>query len=276
VRVFRYLDYRKFITDEVNKRKRLGDKVNFTYLSRETGIQNTYLTNVLKGRAQLSSDQLYAVGRALRLKDDEVDYLLLLLDWERSSDKARRSKLLERIERLQSQRLETVNNLSVERMELNEIDQAKYYMDPYIQIVHIMLGLEGRSGHPEEISKALGLSKKKMNEILNILENAGFIQVDKEGNIRREKTKIHLPKSSPLCRPNQVLLRTKSIDHISKLAESAHESVSITFSADDDSYREIHQEFIRFLKRTEKIVQKTERKRAYQINFDLFPWDIRT
>ena len=66
----------------------------------KSGIQPPYLTNVLKERAHLNPDQLFSLTQTIGFSADETDYCLLLLDWEKSAQAARKALLKEKIEKI--------------------------------------------------------------------------------------------------------------------------------------------------------------------------------
>ena len=45
-----------------------------------------------------------------------------------------------------------------------------------------------------------------------------------------------------------------------------------TFSADEQTFRKIQEQFQIFLKEVEKLARKASDENAFQMNFDLFPW----
>ena len=76
-----------------------------------------------------------------------------------------------------------------------------------------------------------------------------------------------------ICRPHQVLMRNISqIKYQSSPPENL-ETLSVTFSANEVAYNEIHKKFLDFMNfAREKVEDVDHPDSVYQINFDLFPW----
>lgn len=274
--IYNYLDYRQYISDEVSQRKKLGSSLNFSKLSSKSGIQNTYLSNALKGRAHLNSDQIFSVAQVLQLETAETDYLLLLLEHNKSDNKERKKILKEKIINIQNEMKKTEKHLKAKALDQDYArNLTDYYLDPYTQVIHVMLGLEGNSSLPENIAAALGISDAHMESCLQALKKVHFIEISAEGVVSVLKKNHHLPKDSTLCLPHQLLMRMKSIDHMQRVPKERRHSVSVAFSGDQQTAEKIHSSFLDFLKSCEPVVKKASATEAFQLNFDLFPWDIR-
>ncbi len=96
--IFKHLTYRKAIEEMVEIRKKLPGKYTLRKLAENAGLQASFLTNVLKGRFDFNADQLFAVAHELGLAPVEREYLMLLLEHERSIHKPRRTELKNKID----------------------------------------------------------------------------------------------------------------------------------------------------------------------------------
>ena len=181
----------------------------------------------MKGRFDFNSDQLYAIGLALELSAAERRYLLLLLDHQRCQLKERRSELKSEIEELRQQHQKTEKHISAKPVELSSDNQAKYYLDPFVQLVQVHLSLPPFDKRPEELCAALGVSKSHLAQIFEVLVRIGYVKRE-SGRYRVIASNKHLPKSNPLCDPHQALMRLKSIDQLSRLKDEQKYSFSVT------------------------------------------------
>ena len=84
----------------------------------------------------------------------------------------------------------------------------------------------------------------------------------------------HLPKDNPLCGPHQALMRLKSIDQMQRLSSEEAYSFSATITGTEETLAEIREAYLAFVKKAETIVKPAPSKKAFQMNFDLFPWEI--
>lgn len=267
-------DYRQILDQEVQKRKGLGSPITFSRLAEDTGIQNTYLSKVVNSRAHFNADQLYLIANALDFAEEEIEYLLLLLDWERCEVPSRKEKLRKEIDRIQNSKRKTENRIESKTVAELQTDHLEYYLDPYMQVVHVVLELPSVDGRAEKICELLGLGGAHVSRLLLTLEKLGYIKTDKDGRFVVTKKHFHLPKESSVCFAHQALLKMRSLDHMQKLDPDDRESVSITFSCDQETLKKVHENFLQFLKQCQDLVIPAKCENAYQMNFDLFRWDV--
>ncbi len=270
--VFRHSNYREALAEELEIRQRTG-RWTLRKLAEKSGVQPSFLTNVMKGRADFSSDQLYAVCECLEFPASERKYFLLLLEFERSSHQGRKRELETEIQRLQKQHLKSESHLQAAKVEVTLDMVAEYYLDPFVQLAHVHLNFPAYAKDPEKLRALMGISKSHLSQILDVLVRIGYIR--HEGQTYHVITKNkHLPKESPLCGPHQSLMRLKSIDQMQRLAFDEKYSFSATFTGTQETKTRVQEAFLGFLKKAEAAVRPAESKAVFQMNFDLFPWQI--
>ena len=82
---------------------------------------------------------------------------------------------------------------------------------------------------------------------------------------------LHLPSNHNLFPVHRKLLRLKSLEKMENADDSAY-SLSVVFSADEQTKQQIKTEFIKFLKKAHKLVEGAPEKEVFQLNFDLHNW----
>lgn len=271
--IYSHLDYRSLLSERISQAKSRTTSLTMSRLAERTGIQPSYLTHVLKGRADFSPDQLYAISEHLHFSREEREYVLLLLEYERSSHVARKAELKAQIDLTRERSLATEEHIKAKKVNELGPEEVEYYLDPLCQLVHVHLNFEEFAREPLRLAKRLAISESHLEEILGRLQSAGYIEPEGRGYrvVRRNR---HLPKTSPLCQPHQVLMRYKSIDQIQRIPEKERVAFSVTFSSTQEDKQAIHHAFLEFVKKAESIVQSSRREHVYQINFDLFPWSL--
>jgi uncharacterized protein (TIGR02147 family) len=270
--IFKYLDYRSFLNDELKKRKK--DIPSFTQerLCQQVGIRTTYLSNVLKGRGNFNSDQIYSLAHHLKLTPEEAQYLFLLKEYDQSVSKDRKSQLKSEIDRLSQKAHKTENHLSA-KVRKDEHDLImKYYGDPNIKIVHVLLQIPRYANNYQKISEDLNMQSDYLHRIFNQLAELEIIRFDQK-KIEVLKKNYHLPKESPMLLPHQLLMRMRSGQRLQEVEADKRFSFSVTFTGTEETRQSIHERFLVFLKEIEKFVKDSPTENAYQINFDLFPWN---
>ena len=271
---FNTLDYRKGLVGLFQRTKRADPQLTYARVAEHARVQPSYFSNVLKGRGDFSGDQLFLVCNALKIEEVEADYLALLLEWERSAVVTRKQALKKRIDEIRRDRLRTHRHLKAKPVTLETLDEAAYYLDPFIKIIHVYLDLPTYAREPERIRNELGLSAERLELAIRSLEKLGMVEQDSSGVYKVLIKNRHLPQSSPVCLPHQALLRLKSAEQLSRLPEEKRQHVSVTFSTSSSVAEKIHEEFLRFLSSAETLVKSSSGQRVFQMNFDLFPWSL--
>ncbi len=271
--VYGYLHYRKAIQEKFDLLKAGPGRLTLRKLAEDSGLQASFLTNVMKGRFDFSADQLFAVAVNLEFTEKEREFLLLLLEQERCNLSSRKEYLAKVITDLRNENQRTENHISAKPIELSTDTLAEYYLDPFVQLVHVHLNLPEYKNTPEKMAAGLGISKVHLASILSTLDKIGYIKRSKNNYevIHRNK---HLPKDNPLCGPHQSAMRLKSIDQLQRLSSKQSYSFSATITGSEETWEEIRDAYLNFLKKAESIVKVAPSQKAFQINFDLFPWEI--
>ena len=271
--IYRYIDYREAIKYFLEIKRKLPGKLTLAALAKDSGLQPSYLTNVLKGRFEFSADQLFALSTELGCSEAERDFMLLLLEHSRSTHKRRRELLRAQIETVRKQNQKTEKQLSVRVVEPSTDLQFQAYLDPFAQLVLIHLKLPPYNTQPEKLCFALGISQPHLRQVLDLLLKLGHVRL--EGATYNVMTlNKHLPKSSPLSGPHLALMRLKSLDQLQRLSPEQSYTHSVTFTATDEVMQELSDAYFQFLKKAEAIVKPAPSEKAFQMNFDLFPWRL--
>jgi uncharacterized protein (TIGR02147 family) len=269
--IFSEIDYRKIIRDTVRSRKKLDRHSSFSRLSERSRVQNTYLSKALRGHAELSADQLYAICVALGFSADEREYMALLLEFARSAHMARKSELKEKIRAVQARHLRSEEHLRARAVQISSEGIQEYYLDPLHQIVHVCLTVERYQKEPELLAEALKLRPERVVSLIQTLERLGI--VERKGNkVVPRINGIHLPQDSPVFSSWRSQLRTRSFQCLQDAKPGEAYSFSVVFSADPATREKLQALFLDYLKSVEGLVDQTQPVCVYQMNFDLHPW----
>lgn len=270
--IYEYLDYRKYLSFELKRRKNEGLGFTQAQLAQASGMRNTYLTNVLKGRGNFNSDQIYTLSTNLKLSEKETEYLFLLKELDQTTSITRKQALKLQIETARETSKKTENYISA-KVRQNEHDLVmRYYSDPMIKVIHIMLQIPRYAQNHSRVGEDLNIQKNYLRTLLEILVELDIIRF-KEKTVEVIQKNFHLPKESPILLPHQILMRQKSGQRLQEVPKDKRYSFSVTFSATEETRHLIHQKYLEFLKEIESLVKESNSENAYQINFDLFPWN---
>lgn len=273
--LYKHLDYRTWLQQAADEAKKLHADYKYADLARALSVQPSYLSRVFRGEAHLNSDQIFLASRHFQLTTEETEYLNLLLEFNRTGISTRKNVLKKEILAKQNEQRDSRRHLS---MEFSTPEQAhshqEYFLEPLAPLVHAFLDVVKYRKDPKKIATALGLTSHKLEEILRRLENLQFIRRNpRSGEYEDLRPNIHLDKKSSLNQAYQLLFRQTGAERLKRLAEEDKIQMSVTFVADEETYRRIHDEYNGFIKRVRAAVQAAASERVYQLQFDLFPWD---
>jgi uncharacterized protein (TIGR02147 family) len=270
--VFKVSDYKKALKDRLERLKKQNKQFCYQNMANHCRIQKTYLSRVLsRDDTHLTSDQLYLALEFLGFSPIETQYIECLYDFRRSQIPKRREALQRELSQLREKHLKTETHLSVTGPEVTQEQWHNYYLNPDVQLIHMFLTIPRFARLPELIQEHLGLSSAAFRKAIETLLRLQVIDVKKDGYEVR-KNKLHLPVDSPLSLPYKQLLRMRAAEKIRSLNSQSSYNFSVIFTATPKERAAIQEEFLKFLKKAEKLVEAATPEEVYQMNFDLFEW----
>lgn len=264
--IYRYDDYRKFLREAVDERKESGS-LNFSRLADAISVQRSYLSNVLNGRGNLNSDQLFLLGEQLYLSRDQSDFLLLLLEIERCQIPARKALLEKQKEAIRKKHHRTEQALNRAKIVTPDEGFAEYYSNPVCPILHMALTI-GRFD-PFQLKDTLNVSKEAVVHALGVLERLGLVKFEK-GRYHVTSQKLHLSENSSMARLYATTFRLKAIEYQQKRDNKADYFFTSSFSATPRIREEAQEKLVALIKWLSDEVEDCKPENIYHINFDLF------
>lgn len=269
-------NYRKILSEIMDEKKFLDKSFSFQSMASYIRVQKPYLSKVMNSRADLSSDQLYMCCKYLGMIEEEINYMLLLLEHERCSYPERRKDLSAQIEKIQNAKRDSKNVLinkikTRDALDFDESIHIEYYLDPTIQIVHMFLTIPRFRKNIDTIAEELFLSKEHLNDILKKLVGMNIIEIN-EGKIEVLIKSMHLPRESKVVSAHQQMMKQYALYRINRISVDHKKTFSVTFSSNETARKKIELEFNTFLGKVREISMEGDKQDCYQLNFDLFPW----
>lgn len=189
-------DYKHFLKSRLSTEDPFP--ITQTAMAKAAGCKGSYLSQCLNGKVHLLPEQMHAIGVFLRMGEEEIQFLLLMLELERSGSPAHRSFVKKRLTELR----ETQDRISHHLRQESEAPQSargglqSYYNDWYVIAVHMLCTLpEIRSA--EEIARRLGLTSGQARHAVKTLQDLGLIQ-HKDGSLRATSRHLHIGDRDPL------------------------------------------------------------------------------
>ena len=187
-------------------RKRLGDFI---------GVQNSFISLVLTQKAHLTPEQTVKVSQFLKLNADESEYLLLMVQGERTGSVDLKKHYQQMKERILKKRSKIKSRIQANQVVTTE-DQLTYYSHAYYSMIHILCSVPGYN-EMDAICKTLKIEKNEARKYLDFLLQRGFIEAH-EGGYRIGKLRIHLASGSPMLTQHHTNYRMQTVQRLETVA----------------------------------------------------------
>lgn len=276
VNVYEKSDYRSLIQALMELGQLQTPRLTLSAVARKIQIQPSYLTNVLKNRSDLNTDQLFQILHLFELNDDEIQFGLDLLEWERSSHPKRRSQLKERIKAKRDAKLRAEHFIAHDPSMTSTpvaLTLQRYYLDPLFPIIHMYFGLDKVETNFKILAENLQIPEHRLTEIIKYLQQENLIEF-KQGRYRLKKDQLHLPKDSPLTKAHQLGLKSLALEHFLRSDTEKHYSFMASFNGNPEVKLQIQVEFLKFIKKCQALSNQAPAENITQLNFELFNWEV--
>jgi len=255
----------------VAQKKEIYTRFTYQNLAKKMGIQKSYLSQFMKGKVSLSTDQLYLACEALNISGSEQEFLTLLLEAERTGIRSRKKSLERRIQAIQRQMLDTQKHIASKPLSADVSSFNEYYHDPVVSVVHSCLLIPHFARLPKELCPTLSISEARLVEILDLLERLTIISYQKTG-VKVLIANTHLPKQKSYFRQFAESIRFLCMSKNRTRPDPNGYFFSVTFTADEKVRLDLQRELLELLGKFETKVVSAPEEDVYQLNIDLFSW----
>jgi uncharacterized protein (TIGR02147 family) len=265
--IFKYIDYRKFLSDYYSFKKKTSSAFSYRYFSAKAGFGSpVFLKLVIEGKRNLSRASIEKFCKALQLTKKEALYFknLALFDQAKTADEKQEHYAV----------LRSIENTVIEKV--LEADQYDYFENWYNVVIRELItlfdfrddyDLLGRSVYPP-------IAPVQAEKSAELLKRLNLIREKKDGTY--EQTDFAITTSGEIGllavrRFNQemVALAARTID---RLPRDKRNVSGITIGISPSMYNIICSEIAAFKDRVVSLVNRDEeRSRVFQLNVQLFP-----
>jgi uncharacterized protein (TIGR02147 family) len=178
VHVFGYLDYRAYLRDFYAAAKARSRAFSHRAFSRRAGLRSSnYLSLVMKGERDLSSEMAPRFARACGLDKSEADFFCDLVQYCQATSTEEKSRHHERLARFR--RFREAHRLLGE--------QSAYYQHWYMPAIRELASLPGFKEDPKWIAARLEptISVKQASEALETLCRLGLLVRNGRGKLQQ-------------------------------------------------------------------------------------------
>ena len=267
--IIEYTDYRKFIQDYYDERKRSSAFSWHAFAQKAGFSSDVYLKYVCEGKKNLSVGSAGSVANAMGLVGFEYDYFVLMVSYAHAkNDEAKRAAFEERCALANAHKMRVLGS--------EEFDYFKSWKNS----VSRELAPHMPGAKPLEIARACKqkISAAEVSETLDFLVKAKLLKKDKSGNYHQTDKAIKMASADAVSVAARELQRQMGEFAIQSLGLPLSERVmsGYTLGLTDRAYERIKKEMEDFYRRVVAIAtEEDETDRVYRLNLQLFPMSER-
>jgi uncharacterized protein (TIGR02147 family) len=257
--VFEFNSYKEYLNAWLKAQPKGGHGLR-KRIAETIGTQTGFVTQVLSGSAHFSSEQILAISEMQGLNPLELQFLLLLLQWERAGTQSYKHYVERQIQKQREDNHNLSNRLREPKMP-SEVDQGTYFSSWIYACIHVMTTCERFHNSPQTIAEALGLPISQVKEVLEFLLRSGLM---------KGEARLHLGTDSPFLRRHHTNMNLLAMQNIlsKSIQEDLHYSSIVSVSAADvDRIREI---FTRSIQESKAVVKRSKGEKVYSTTLNFF------
>jgi uncharacterized protein (TIGR02147 family) len=272
VHVFEYLDYRQYLRDFYASQKANSTAFSHRAFSRRAGLRSSnYLSLVMKGERDLSSEMAPRFAKACGLEKSEVSFFCDLVAYGQARTTDEKQRWYERLARFRKFR--DAHRLIGE--------QTAYHAHWYMPALRELVTLPGFTENPAWIASAFEppITEKQAAEALDTLCRLGLLVRDARGKLQQAQA---LVTTGPGPLGHQVFayhhgmidLAKRALDY---LPREERDISSLTLCV-AEAHLPVLKERLRAFRQELLQLAELERQpeRVVQLNFQMFPLSRRT
>jgi uncharacterized protein (TIGR02147 family) len=260
--LFRFSDYKLYLAQALRSRGH-GAKKEF---AKNCGIQNSYLSQLLSGKVELSLEQADKANLFLNHSEDEAHFFMLLVQKNRAGTVSLKNYFQSQLEKL----IEKRTNLKEQvrpKSEVSDLHREKFYSSWMYAAVQIGTTIKNYQT-VETLSRRMGLSTNKISEILKFLTEAGLVS-QKDGRFEMSTQSTHLEKDSPLVYQHHMNWRLRCLNDLEKQnQQSLHYSTVMSLS--EGAVKEIKSILSQAVKTSNETMEKSSEDLLYSLGVDFY------
>jgi uncharacterized protein (TIGR02147 family) len=267
VDIFSYLDFRLFLRDEYELRKKQQRGFSYRWFAKKAGLSSpNFLQLIIQGKRNLSSETAQRFAEALSLDSTEARFFGDLVGFNQASSVSEKNAHYERLSGYRKHR-------AVRAVERNEFE---YYSRWYVPVIREMVTCEGFREEPEWIAARLipVITATQAGQAIELLLQLGFLVRDDCGKLRQADPLLSTgPEVRSLAVGNFHRQMMERAAAAIELVEREWRDISaLTVALGPETFKLFKQKIVALRKELLEISANEQRpSRVIQMNFQLFP-----
>lgn len=269
--IYEYLDYRVYLGDYYEQRKKANPRFSYRTFSDKIGFKTKdFILRVIRGERNLSSQSITMIAEGLGLGRHEASYFEALVWFNQTENTDERNTWYEKM--LLVQKTARFTN----QQHLLSHYQYQIYSDWKHLAIRSLIGMFGFKGDYAQLASRVTprIKPEEAKHSIEILENCSLIRRNKSGNYELCQPSIttgdRVPKYAIQGFHQSCLkLGAASID---TMPASVRNISGLTMGISEQGYKKIIERINAFRKEIAQIAEEDEEAtRVYQMNLLVFP-----
>ena len=213
--IYEYDDYRKFLRLYIAKLPKKG-RGEINRLAQFSNVHPSLISQMLNGLKDLSIEQAQLVCEYLDLTNQETEYFLTLVQFQRAGTAKLRNYFKQKLISIKDQSLEISRRVKQDR-ELTEEEKSIFYSHWLYAAIWLLTSLpKGQS--LDDVSGHFEISRERATEILHFLADTHLCVIE-SGRYKMGPQSIHLPRSSVHLTKHHTNWRLRAIEASDNIAQ---------------------------------------------------------
>jgi uncharacterized protein (TIGR02147 family) len=265
--VFSCIDYRSFIADYYQAKKKSGRPFSYRAFSHKAGFKSpVFIKLVIDGKANLSRQSAQQLGRAMELDEDELTYFCMLVDFNQARKDDKKKDLFFKLQKY------------TRKLKIQVVDEDKYayYEKWYYSALRELVTFAPWGDDYALLGSYLdpSLGKREVKKALAFLEQEGFIRKNSQGKYVQTSKNISTGSdvSSLAVRNYHKIMGNKAVEAVDSVAREERDFSGLTMGVSEQCLDVLKEELAAFRQRIRQIIaDDKEAERVFRLNLQLFP-----
>lgn len=235
-------------------------------IAKAIGCQSGYVSQALNTSAHFSLEQAEALNAFLGHTQEEANFFLLLVQFNRAGTPALKNRLKQQLDQALAQHLDFKNRIDIKKS-LESVDQSTYYSAWYYAAIHVAISISSLRTR-EALASYFNLSPETTSEVLNFLVSVGLLE-KKGAEYFQGVSRLFLDKQSPMIRKHHNNWRIRAIHSLDKgIQKNLHFSSVLTVKTSDIPI--IQEQIIQSVEAIRTLVRESPEEEVCAFNVDFF------
>lgn len=265
ITIYQYQDYKTFVNDWIKSRTK-GGHGELRKMAEYLRISTTMVSQIFRGEKHLSLETACELTEFLALSEEEGEYFLLLVEYNRAGSAKLTKKLLSQIKKRQDRARQLENRLKKD-LQLSPETKAIYYSSWLYGAVRMLASVE-KFNTVDALSAHLQMPRSNIQGILNFLIETGLIEVEK-GYYKSGPIKTHIAAKDPLVIKHHQNWRLQAMNKM-QLRSDSHFFLTAPFAVSKEVAETLRSELPAFVEKIQKIVGPSDSEEIWCLNIDYF------